>query len=327
MSRLLDIIKENGLEFKIVQGTSERIFICPACGKDNHFYFNVDKGVGVCHRCHWECNTIIFLMAALNITWEAAVGLLKGRRDTSAGGLRGRVGKLIEENKYKDEDLNDYTVFFKNQLPKGLEEITVNNFPKVFNERGVSFKLAKSSGAKICNVSGRYFNRIIFPIKSLRNETFTAVTAFTKKKVKKVQSRAQARGNKYRKSLFPPRSFISEILYNYNNVINNKQIVLVEGIWDFFALKKLKIPTVGLLGSSVSKHQALLLSKTKAEIIYLMLDGGVDKKFLKKHQDLLRNICIDKEIRICQLNERKDPDECTEEEVKKAIINSKIYLL
>ena len=35
---------------------SELICTCPSCGKPRHFYFNRQKGLGLCHHCGYSCN-------------------------------------------------------------------------------------------------------------------------------------------------------------------------------------------------------------------------------------------------------------------------------
>jgi len=325
---ILSILKKNNIEYRSVSGTDEKIIVCPSCGKDNHFYFNVRKNLGICHRCRWQCNLIAFLIAVLGLTKEAARELSEGRQDTSLDGLRGRVGASLDEVRGLLVDIPEHEVFFKNHLPKNLEKITKKNFPKVFRERKVSFEMAIKSGALICNQLGSYYyNRIIFPIKTLGNETFTAVTALGKSRFKVVSLRAKERGSKYRKSLFPKHSFISEILYGYDLYFKSKKIVVAEGIWDVLALWKMKIPAIGLLGSSLSKRQAQLLSRTEANVIYIMLDGSVPVVQLKRIQTLLFNFCLDKEIRICMLPDGKDPDEASGFEIKNAIVSSRIYSL
>ena len=325
---ILKILKRNKIEYKSVSGTDEKVIVCPSCGKDNHFYFNVKKNLGICHRCRWQCNLTAFLMAVLGLTVEAARELSEGQQDISLDGLRGRVLLSLGEVRNSLVDVPNHEVFFKNPLPKKLKKITKKNFPRVFKERKVSFEIAIKSGALFCDQLGSYYyNRIIFPIKTLGSETFTAVTALSKERFKTVSLRAKLNGKKYRKSLFPKHSFISEILFGYDLFSKSKKIVIVEGIWDVLALWGLKIPTMGLLGSSLSKRQAQLLSNTKADIIYIMLDGSVPMVQLKKIQALLFDFCLDKEIRICVLPDGKDPDEASVFEIKNAIVSSRIYSL
>ncbi len=326
-NNLLKIIKDNKIDFVPVSGTDERIFICPVCGKENHFYFNIKKGLGICHRCHFECNALTFLMFMLGLDFNAASELLRGTRSVSFKGLRKRVRGLLSEVSLNGEDVEQYDVFFKNPLPKNLVKISEDNFLEIFNERNVSLDLAKKSGVSICKSEGIYKDRLIFPIRTLKNETFTAVSSYGKEKVRELQRAAKERGFKYKKSLFPKGSIMSEIIYNFNYIINKKKFVIVEGIWDFFALSRLNIPACALLGSSISKRQANFFSRTKAEVIFLMLDGSLDKKILHKNFFLLKEVCYDKEIRLCLLPGQKDPDESSEQEIKKTLLESRMFFL
>ena len=131
---------------------------------------------------------------------------------------------------------------------------------------------------------------------------------------------------KYRKSLFPKKSHMSEILYGYNDNKNYKSLVIVEGIWDWFAIKRYIKGAMALLGSSISKRQAELLSRTKANNIYLMLDGSIKTETLKKLHYRLSEACYDKEVRACFLPDGKDPDEASRSEIAKSIMNSRVYL-
>jgi len=321
------IFSDNEIKTKSVYGSDERILVCPVCKKDDHFYFNIKKNLGMCHRCKWQCNAVGLLMEVLAISKKAAVALLYGRRDTSVSGLRGKVARLLYEGHEDDEDIGMREIYFKNPLPKGLSEITKKKFPKVFRERGVKYDLAVSTGAMVCD-SGKYYNRIIFPIKTLGSETFTAVTAFSKEDFVKIRDLARKRGEKYRKSMFPEHSFMSEIIYMYNEIKNyTGRIFLVEGIWDFFKLRKFGLVVGGLLGSYIGRRQAYLLSRTRSEEIFIMLDGSLEMDEQKKNHNRLSEICFDKTIRTCFLPDGKDPDEATKEEILKAIRNSRNLLL
>ena len=120
---------------------------------------------------------------------------------------------------------------------------------------------------------------------------------------------------------------MSEILYGYNEIKDiSGSLFIVEGIWDILKMKKYGFNVTGLLGSSISKRQAYLLSETKANKLFLMLDGSVLLESLKKYKKLLLDMCLDKEIRVCFLPEGKDPDDSSKEEIKKAVVSSRIYL-
>ena len=326
MFDIISTLKENSIEFKPVPGTDERIMSCPSCGRDDHFYYNIKKNLGMCQKCKWECNAVAFLMAALSMGRDAALALYYGCGDVSADGLRGRVRGLLERT--SSESLDSHEVYFKNKLPDGLEEITRARFPAVFKEREVSYELAKWTGAKFCNSKGRYFNRIIVPVRTLGSETFTAVTALLKKDYKILKESYEKRGLKYRKSLFPTKSFMSEVLYLYNEYRNSKEpIFIIEGYWDVLKMIKLGYNSVGLLGNSISERQAFLISRMKAERIYLMLDGSVPEETIKKYHKLLSNLCIDKAVGACFLPNGQDPDESSAEEIDVTIRNHRKFLI
>jgi len=325
MFDIKDILKDKAISYRVIND-KEILMTCPSCDKEDHFYYNVKKNLGICHRCKWACNAVAFLMAVFDINVDVALELCKRGRDTSPDGLRGKVRGLLEEVRLGSQSLDFQEVYFKNPLPMGLKKITRERFPKVFKERKVSYELAVQTGALICNQGGKYFNRIVFPIKTLRTETFTAVTALSKKAFREAKELAEEKGGKYRKSLFPKKSFMSEVLYGYNDVIYKKNIFVVEGIWDVLKMRALNLSAVGLLGSSVSNRQVHLLSRTEAERIFLMLDGSVPIKNLKKIHNLLSKVCIDKEVRVCILPNGKDPDESSVKKIKDSIKKSKIYL-
>jgi len=327
MFDIIPVLRDHSIEYQVVSGTDERIIVCPSCGRNDHFYYNIKKNLGICHRCKWECNAVALIMAVLNLGRDAALNVVGGHRDSSPDGLRGKVKGLLDEIRESSENIDSHEVFFRNPLPQGLEDIAKKKFPRAFAERKVSSELILWTGAKICNSKGKYFNRIIFPVKTLKSETFTAVTALSKKGFREAKELAEERGRKYRKSLFPEGSFISEVLYMYNETKKSSNpLFIVEGVWDVLKLKKYGFNTVGLLGSSVSRRQAYLLSETEADSVFLMLDGSVPLKSLKKYHGLLSEMCVDKEIRVCFLPEGKDPDDSTREEIEKAIGNSRKYL-
>ena len=325
---ILKILKENNIEYKSISGTDEKVIICPVCGKDDHFYFNVKKNLGICHRCKWSCNLLALLMAVLGIKKDAALDLCYGHRDTSLEGLRGRVSQLLNEQNINHNSLDFYEVYFRNPLPSGVKKITKKKFPVIFKKRGVTYEEAISSGAMFCNVSGKYYGRIIFPISTLKNKTFTAVTSLYGKNLERTREKFKRTGGKYRKSLFPPKSFMSEVIYMYDEYKNScKSLFIVEGIWDFFSIKKIGLNANALLGNFLSKRQAYLLSKTKAKRIFLMLDGSVPIDHIKKVHSLLSEVCFDKEVRVCFLPMDKDPNESSKDIIIESIKNSRKYLL
>lgn len=73
--------------------------------------------------------------------------------------------------------------------------------------------------------------------------------------------------------LFPPNFRKSHALFNLHRVTGSRHLVLVEGFWSVFRLHSLRIPSVAVMGSSLSAEQETLLAGSGVRAMTLMLDG------------------------------------------------------
>lgn len=319
-----NVLNSSKVGFDEILSSGELVMTCPVCDREKHFYFNFIKNRGICQRCKWACNAVSYLMVGLGFSKEDAVRLFYGSTEVSERGLLNRVANLLEP--LSEESISNEVVYFKNPIPAEAVKITSKNFPKVFRERSVNRDLVLEYNPYLC-LKGRYANRIIFPIKTLGSETFSAITGFSKEIVENLKISYAERGNNFKKSLFPPGSLMSEILFDYGRIKNkSKNVFIVEGLWDFFKLRSLNLGVTCVFGSTISSFQAWLLSNVLAENIYLMLDGDVPIENLKKSHSLLSKICFDKNVFLCRLPLNKDPDDLSVKELKKIILNSKKYV-
>ncbi len=71
----------------------------------------------------------------------------------------------------------------------------------------------------------------------------------------------------------PPRFRKTLILYNLHRVVDAKRLVIVEGYWSVFRLHALGVPTVALMGRTLSAVQENLLVSSGARLLTLLLDG------------------------------------------------------
>ena len=314
MADVISIFKKCGIKFEKAYGKDELEMDCPACGRAKHGYFNVVKKKFYCQRCKYGASFIYFLMIRLNISKERAREIISGKKEASVEGLRERIKVLSEKNLSEDFSIED--VFFKNPLPPGLTKITKKDFPIALAEREVSIGFTKKLEITACNSSGKFFNRLVFPITTLRTQTFVAVSALSQKNAKKMKAIYKTRGENFRKSLFPFGSFISETLYLYNRIKTFKgNLYIVEGVWDTLRLLKYGLCATATFGDKISTRQAELLSMTKAKRLFIMLDGDVPFKRLLEYYSLLSMTCFDKEVYLCILPKEKDPDDLSKEEV------------
>jgi len=322
---IVSILKDRRISYKFVPGTNEVLMDCPVCGRKDHFYYNRKKNLCICQRCKFESNHIGFLIVGLGYTKKDASLIVFGVQGTSLAGVRGKIASLKKVGVNGNEILYN-PVFFKNPFPKGLTNVSRKVFPRALSERGVSLRFAKELGIKICNKRGKFFNRIIFPITTLKTKTFTATSGFTKAKVAKVKETFKLREKEYRKSLFPFGSLMSEVLYLYNDLKKEHISILfvVEGIFDVLRIKKYGFEATATFGDKVSFSQAVLLNNLNVDEICLMLDGGVNFVRLWKYVCLLEEICFDKEICLCVPLGEKDPDELSKKEFLHCLNHRKI---
>jgi len=300
----------------------ELCFKCPVCNRKDHFYYNRKKNLCLCQRCKCEFNAVGFLLS-IGYSRRNAVRSVYGQLDISEGGIKAKIDKLLFTSDLF-EDIEMHSVYFKNSFPKGCINISDKKYPRALAERGVTIERAESLGIKYCNSSGIYFNRLIVPVTTLKNKTFVAPTAVPKKKYEKIKKGQKEKGINFRKNLFPKGSFMSEMLYLYNSFRHNaKRIFVVEGIWDVLKLMSYGLDATCTFGDKVSREQALLLSETSAEEIWLMLDGEVPEERLMKYYNLLRTACYDKKIFLCRLPKDKDPDNATKKDLMTTIREAK----
>ncbi len=319
MFEVIPILEDLNVYFEKVPSSDEIVVACPVCKRENHFYYNVKKNLCVCHRCKWESNSVGYLVA-LGYTLKDAMSTVFGSRRASVGSIRQRISTMLNEE--ESEEIDWLPVFFRTPIPKTCSEISRNKFPVALSERKISFKIVDNFKIKRCD-SGYYGNRIIFPISTLKTRTFIAHTAFTKRKFKKVKSFYEKKGDNFKKTIIPNGSYLSEVLFLYNLFKESRNdLFLVEGAYDTLRMIRFGENSMGLLHGAVSTSQSFLISETKAERIFLMLDGDVPLTKVVKYTKLLKNICFDKEIRACLLPSKKDPDNSMNKQIKEVIKKS-----
>lgn len=309
MFDIADVLKEFGIAYKPVVGQTEYVMACPICDRMGHFYYNYKKNLCLCQRCKWEGNHLGFLVAGLGLTKSDAVRRIFGVRDTSVSGIRARIHRLLD-SMGKTESIETYQVYFKNPLPPNAIPVRKGvNWPASLTDRQISQDEVARYRIKLCT-EGRFAQRLIIPVSTLKTRTFMAPTALRKSAAAIMKDLHAKRGINFRKNMFPIGSEMSEVLYLYNRYMKSKKwLAIVEGPWDAYKVIRAGWNAVATLGDKVSRRQALLLSETRAKGIILMLDGSVPKERVNKYRTLLDEVCIDKNIGVCKLPGDKDPDD------------------
>lgn len=322
----LDIVDFIGQDINLIKRGNNYVGICPFHEDTKPSYtVNRDKKYSKCFVCGSGGNVISYYQKRKNITYEEALKDLANEI-----GITYKT-KVIEKkpNHFLLEDINDYY-----QVVLNLGEIG-NEVREYLEKRGYSkkdieyFKLGfapKESdkintylNSKLNNgLYGQinierylnygndiYRNRLMIPIFDDEGRT--------------VGFSGRTLGNdtpKYLNSREDETFHKKNVLYNLNNAkrYSNNEIILVEGFFDVFAMRKLGYDNVvALMGTAfTSEHMTLLLDKYKYKKIVLSLDQDEpgQKTNLKIGEMLVKRGFNN--IEVVKFNQAKDVDELLE---------------
>jgi DNA primase len=302
---------------------------CPHCGDRRwRVYLNAATGLGNCFVCNEPFNKIKFAKLVTDLPWrELKTRLVEIMKDQ--GWRPKRVSAAVEVGEVK------LPLSFALPTPEGsnlmyLEERGVDSelaayFHLRFSEDGW-WNFTKEDGSS----SGQHFgNRVIIPVFDLDGT------------LKTFQGR-DITGTSERKYLFPAMlPGTGKFLYNGQNAVRAKRVVVGEGVFDVIALKKAfdedvelrDVVPVGTFGKHLSfgsmdgDDQLGRFMQLKAfglkEVTFLW-DGekAALESALSAAELLHRNGF---QVRVGLLPEGRDPNESTAEDVRKAFWSAQTY--
>lgn len=228
-----------------------------------------------------------------------------------------QIAKVKQEVKletFSEEDIE----LFRAQLPIIQDYVDSRNFD---NKIIKFFELGYSPDGvdEPWNVGKRDFvGRLIFPIRDKDGSLVGwsgRLATNNKMLIKKY--------NKYMHKLDFDKGFV---LYNFHNAFSyikeTKELIIVEGTWDVMRLWSYGIfNVVAVMGSSLTPEQ-LSIAVSHAIKIYIFLDGdGAGKTGAKRIAEQLKSY-----VDVFIVDNDKDPDELSKEEVYNAIKNAKRYI-
>lgn len=272
----------------------EYTFNCPNCGdKNNHFSFNVEKGISNCFRCGYRPTPFEFLIERGNLKKSEASDLLKSREK--------KVFKDVQSNLQCDFPPGVIEI---DKLDGGLkvlfEDWLSKNGVKMHDAKRLNFKIGVKKG-----LSG--FGRIIIPV----IEDSKMVYWLGRTMLDEVKP----------KYLFPPIPR-KGILWGIDSFIEHekeyKEVLICEGWKDAY-----KVGGVALLSKFIDNIQIekILKRLPRDWSLGVMLDGDAFSegyKIAKKFKSRGLNF-----IKLYNLMNKKDPGECADR--VEAIKNSKVY--
>jgi len=231
------VLGEYGMMQELKQNGLKFYGKCPIHNGDNPRAFNVslDKNLWNCFT-HCGGGTVIdLLMAIENVNAYEA-------------------GKLSYEILGINKDENS-----KHTL-KPLEfKLNLEHNHQYLKKRNIDSKTAKHFGIGYCK-KGLMAGRVAIPIHDVDGNLIAYC--------------GRAIDNNQPKYFFPRGFHKNMVVYNLNRIIKNKskEIVIVEGFFDVFALYKAGIDSVAIMGSCLSYYQKKQLISLEKSLI-LMFDG------------------------------------------------------
>lgn len=311
-----------GVDHKITHGSSGtqiNLKECPECGDDRwKIYLNADSGLGKCHVCEEGFNK-----------WK----IIQKTLDLSGREMMAYLDAVAKEIGWMPKITSTADVTWQNQewsLPIS-QPIPINGYNMVYLEsRNINietaryFKLRYSHNSDFFYVdeTGKqcaqsYIRRIIIPVFDLDGSLVT------------FQGR-DISGNGVKKYLFPPGIAGSgRYLYNGQNAIGAKRIVVCEGAFDVMAVKVAldqdvtlrDVTAVGTFGKHLSisgqddQYGRLATLRNKGlEEVTMMWDGSPDA--IKDSVDAgIRIKELGLRVKIAILPRDRDPNEVLAEVV------------
>jgi len=300
---LSKLLEDSGINFK--ENSSGELIMdsCYNCGRSKKLYVQKETGVFICFRCEEKGNAVKLIAKYLNISFKEASIKLFGKEGNisatresvlqevdeplvlSLGGLLKKQEPLpgaielapefetltdkhkeaygyLKGRGYTDEDISSLKL-------KILPFQSFNDAWKALEQR-LKQKLSGNELKEAIKKIAILNERIVFPLYVDTQIVGYVARDFT--------------GNKQPKVLNSTGNFRSFYVWNFDNALNSDELLIFEGTTS--AVKGGINRSVALLGKAMTKGQARLLKRIKANKVYICLDVGTDKEVLSIYEAL-----------------------------------------
>lgn len=291
--------------------TGQLIAECPWCQRHGGFYINADTGHYICHKCGERGRYLVGLVAHLEgMSWQEARKYIlrnsvKFRRKETTQTLLEKIRKFRP---------GDTTIVNGERVDVPLPEEFIPvyskkkwRYPVYLKERGFKRKTARKFGMGYC-LSGRYYGRVVIPIRCPYGNSFTA---------------RDTTGESELKYLNPKQANHSHLLLGWDVIKPNQDLALVEGPLDAVKLYQNGIQALALSGKVLHPRQLEMLIKCPTHIgITVMLDPDAQADAYSVAAQL---VCHFKNVYVATLPDGVDPGDTTPELAREVYENSKRF--
>lgn len=329
-------LDQEGLDYRVTMGSSgEQLNLkeCPRCGGAEYkVYLNRETGLGNCF--HGSCvgergfTKFNFINHYLGEGFAKAIEHVKTFARESGWRTKRKVAAATSNDVY-DVKLPE-SVELPDKLGRNLDYLTARGLDddstRYFNLR---YSQQGTYGYVLNGEEKRqdHSERVIIPIYNLDGELVT------------FQGR-DVSGEKDRKYLFPPGlAGTGRFLYNGHNAVGKKRVIVGEGAFDVFALKRAMdgepqlrdVEAIGTFGKSLSKStdgesQYAAFARLKREgleEVTFMWDGELST-IVAATKAALEIAAIGLTVKVAMLPKDKDPDEVAPQVVRDAYYSATI---
>lgn len=277
---------------------------CPFCSDyKNRFFFNIDKGVGVCHNCEESKNLAALVSYYEQISYGEAVRMIKeGETSLSEdieltiriAGERGISHLKKERNVYtelKEPEWPNYAIALGPEVHhRHQDNIHLLRATKYLEGRGVNKHIMLKMGMRVI-LWDKMLGRIAIPT---TRQGATYAWLFR-----------DATGKAEKKELRTRGSQLKRLLYNLDNVVGKPKCVVTEGVFDAHAVGHLG---VAAFGKTLSEDQIMLLEEADFDEVVFCFDSDAHKAIIKTAKKLEQRSTFKAKIKVCFLNDEEgDP--------------------
>lgn len=262
---------DNNLNAGTVTG-NEHKYDCPFCGASDKLWVNRNKEVFICYRCG-EDGTVIRLAAyVLRITFKEARDILGSGAGNAIMAYESMIDSWIE---YAEADEEEDDVEQPQHIaPEGLRWYAHDpqyQFELDIAAEGVSAIISRGFTAQhlidfACGyfVGGRFDHRLMLPV--YKDGVFVYFQAWDFAK----------RGDPKYKYMNPKNDEVpvgkSLLVYNLDRWAAADRLVVVEGVFNAWAVEQAGLPSVAVFGKSLSSAQLAQIIQHPASEIIIGLD-------------------------------------------------------
>jgi len=307
----------------------EYICNCPFCDKnENHYDFtiNTEKMVMNCwrgfdRRCESGHNVLTLLSFYYDVSFERAKELVKEKFETENSLLRLKK-KLKNLDNRRILQIDTQKILW--DMPRGVESIEepVTDGGKkakkwLLKTRKIPLELITAIkpyyfGKNVDKRWRKYNDRVFFPVVSKSNKAWIAYS-MDKKSTKKRP-----------KTMNPPGSILSNMLFMYDFCFDSKIIVVCEGIFDALRMFMFGYAAVAIFGVNISGSQLDLLNDLDADELVVCLDPDANKVVVdSKGRKSSKSFKLAREVEQFFLGDvsimklkREDPDRSSFKEIR-----------